>query len=215
MENIRVKKHGKVKVKAETRKEIIYLLLIVDLFATLTVTYFGLFGYISKSTATYVGDIGLSFFFSLIVFSYLSAKGNSEHKIIAGLGLGRFTRASVAYGLAIFIAMAAIEALLTFLHANASGIQAAPAYYLFFIAIIAPINEEILFRGFLVPRVGIIASALIFAIPHLVIYYSVYELAFAFAFGILAGYAFKKSGSLYSTIIAHMMVNILAVLLLI
>ncbi len=115
----------------------------------------------------------------------------------------------------IFLVMAAIEALLTFLHANASGIQAAPAYYLFFIAIIAPINEEILFRGFLVPRIGILASALIFAIPHLIIYYSVYELAFAFAFGLLAGYVFKKSGSLYSTIIAHMMVNVLAVLLLI
>ena len=41
-----------------------------------------------------------------------------------------------------------------------------PLYFLVFSFLIAPIDEEILFRGFLVPRLGIVPSALLFALAH-------------------------------------------------
>ena len=76
----------------------------------------------------------------------------------------------------------------------------------------APIDEEILFRGFLVPRVGIVVSALLFAVPHLLTYASLSEFAAAFIFGLLAGYFFRRYKSLYPTILAHALVNLFTIL---
>ena len=87
-----------------------------------------------------------------------------------------------------------------------------PAYFFAFAVIVAPIDEEILFRGFLVPRIGIILSALIFGILHFLSYASISEFIAAFVFGLIAGYAFKRTRSLYSTIIPHMLVNLLGIL---
>ncbi|MGC8730310.1 MAG: CPBP family intramembrane glutamic endopeptidase [Candidatus Micrarchaeia archaeon] len=87
-----------------------------------------------------------------------------------------------------------------------------PVYFLIFSFIIAPFTEEILFRGFLVPRLGIILSAIIFAVPHFISYLSISEFVAAFLFGLAAGYAYKKTGSLYVSILAHMLVNFLAIL---
>ena len=84
--------------------------------------------------------------------------------------------------------------------------------FLLFSFLVAPINEEILFRGFMVPRIGILASAVLFSVPHLLSYSSVSELIAAFIFGIAAGYAFKKTGSLYPSIIAHALVNLISIL---
>ena len=102
-----------------------------------------------------------------------------------------------------------------------------PFYFLMFAVFLSPINEEIFFRGFLIPRLatlfgeflprwssvalGIFFSALIFAVLHAG-YMSISEFAAAFVFGIAAGYVFMRYKSLYATILAHFAVNLLAVL---
>ena len=49
---------------------------------------------------------------------------------------------------------------------TASLFSGAPVWFFIFAAVIEPINEEIVFRGFLVPRLGIVPSALIFGLAH-------------------------------------------------
>ena len=85
-----------------------------------------------------------------------------------------------------------------------------PLYFMIFTFLISPINEEIFFRGFLVPRAGIIISAVLFAIVH-ISYISVSEIAAALFFGLLAGYVYKKTQSLYPSIIAHMIINFITI----
>ena len=88
----------------------------------------------------------------------------------------------------------------------------APLWFLLFAFLIVPINEELLFRGLMVPRLGIVVSALIFGALH-ASYNSTFavEAVAACIFGMLSGYVYKKSGSLYPSILAHMLVNALAV----
>lgn len=111
----------------------------------------------------------------------------------------------------------------------------APLWFLVFATIISPINEEIFFRGFLIRGiahvhavlfglnqnfdanrvsawVGIIFGAILFGLAH-----SSYDSSFgidmiaAGLFAILAGYVYKKTNSIYPTMLAHMLVNALAV----
>ena len=78
---------------------------------------------------------------------------------------------------------------------------------------IEPINEEIMFRGFLVPRIGIVASAIIFGLAHYS-YMSTFgvEMLGALIFGLLAGYVFKRTKSIYPGIVAHIIVNTIAII---
>ena len=86
-------------------------------------------------------------------------------------------------------------------------------WFLIFAAVIEPINEEIFFRGFLSTRIGIMPSAIIFGLAHYS-YNSTFgvEVIAAFAFGIISAYVYKRTGSVYPGIIAHILINSLAVL---
>lgn len=181
--------------------------------------YYGIFAnYVANST------IALSLFFPLIVFSYLLAKGNRLKPIIRSLGLSRdkITLHNIGLGIVVFMAILALEfgmsifeqvthvSLPTNVNIVFSGM---PLYLYLFTFIVAPFDEETLFRGFLVPRIGIIGSSLIFAILHFG-YGSISELIAAFIFGLIAGYAFKKTRSLYVSILGHALVNFLTIALL-
>lgn len=112
----------------------------------------------------------------------------------------------------------------------------APLWFLLFATFITPINEEIFFRGFLIKGIahisavltgtsqdfdsnnaaawsGIIVSALLFGISH-ASYDSTFgvDMLAAGIFAILAGYVFRRTKSLYPSMLAHMLVNLLAVL---
>lgn len=166
-------------------------------------------------------SIALSLFFPSIVFSYLLYKGNTIGKIISQLGLSKdkVTVKFILLGIAIFIAVM-IFGLALAAFSQVTGIQlptnvqdalaGTPVYFLIFTFLIAPINEEIFFRGFMVPRIGIVASAIIFAFLHLS-YLSISEFVAALFFGLLAGYVFKKTKSLYPSIVAHAIVNFVTV----
>ena len=202
-------------------------------------------GFITLTALSANLDIDLSMFFSFIVFSYLLARGQRLGKIIKGLGLSkdRITTRNMLRGLLLFALILLTEFMIEGFSA-ATGIQlptnvsevlsGMPLYFLLFTFIVAPINEEILFRGFLVPKlsaiastvfsmilhrqyypvsqwIGIIASAMLFALPHLFTYASLSEFFAALVFGLLAGYFFKRYKSLYTTVLAHALVNLLTI----
>lgn len=174
--------------------------------------------------------MALSLFFPALVFSYLYYRGNNTSSIIAQLGLSkdRMSFKVIGIGLLLFFAVILFEAALA-AFSYATSIQlptnvqqllsGTPLYFLVFTFLIAPFDEEVLFRGFLVPRIGgifksawsgIIVSAAIFGVLHLT-YLSVSEFVAAFFFGLIAGYAFTKTKSLYPSILAHMLVNFVTI----
>jgi hypothetical protein len=178
-------------------------------------------GLVSQTAVYADATIDLSLLFPFAVFSYLLMKGERLKTIIDGLGLSRnkLNYRSILLGLALFALIVLMEFLIG-LFSQATGVQlptnvaavlnGMPIYFLVFTFVIAPIDEEILFRGFLVPRIGIIASALLFAVLHLT-YLSVSQFVAAFVFGLLAGYFLKRNKSLYSTVLAHALVNLLTI----
>jgi hypothetical protein len=180
---------------------------------------------ISADAFNAYSSMALSLILPFIVFSYLLSRGRRLGEVFDELGISRrfLSWRNVAIGVCILLFMIVVAFLLQ-QFSNITGIalptnvdtllMGMPLSFLLFSFLIAPLNEEILFRGFLVPRIGIMASALLFALPHLLTYSSVAELAVAFVFGIAAGYAFKKTGSLYPCILAHAAVNFITILFL-
>jgi membrane protease YdiL (CAAX protease family) len=82
------------------------------------------------------------------------------------------------------------------------------------IIIVAPIFEELLFRGFLMAglaashlgeRTAIVVSAVAWAVIHL--QYDLYALGFIVLVGLLLGYARQRTGSLAVPVMIHMLVN--------
>jgi membrane protease YdiL (CAAX protease family) len=83
--------------------------------------------------------------------------------------------------------------------------------FLFSMAIIVLV-EEIFFRSFLVNRIGAFPSTLIFTSAHIG-YGSIAELVGVFFLGFLIAYWFRKNNSIIQTYFAHLIYNLLAVLL--
>lgn len=84
-----------------------------------------------------------------------------------------------------------------------------------YIAVLGPITEEMLFRGtalattsHISPKVGIVASALLFGLMH----GNITQLYNAFLLGILLGYIALKSKSIIPAVIAHVTNNTFAVI---
>jgi uncharacterized protein len=203
-------------------KYVFYIAAFLSVAFTILSLYLYSINYLSLNDANTYSSIALSMMFSTVVIAYLFLKGNTVKEVIQKLGLSRdkLTTKAIIIGLVLFFAILVLE-VATGLISQATGVPwptnvaavlgGEPLYFLVFAFLIAPINEEIFFRGFLVPRIGIIFSALIFAVLHAG-YMSISEFAAAFVFGILAGYVFKKNRSLYSTILAHFLVNFLTII---
>lgn len=88
---------------------------------------------------------------------------------------------------------------------------------LFAVIVCAPLGEEIFFRGFLFeglmhsklgPWGAIVATSLVWAAIH--VQYDLHGMATIFAGGLLLGYARWKTGSIYTTIALHALMNIVA-----
>ena len=73
--------------------------------------------------------------------------------------------------------------------------------------ILAPIGEELLFRGFLTKRFGVIISALIFGAVHLA-YGSYFEIIGIVYIGLVLAYVFQKTKSLTPCILIHFLHNL-------
>lgn len=199
----------------------VFLILIASIAALSWYYYIG----VLNQTDFIVGaSVAQSFAFSMLALAWMTFRGNNLKQIASGLGLiKKITwKKAIALGISAFIAILILEIGLSAFE-SVTGINlptnvqqifsGLPLYFLIFSTIIAPINEEILFRGFLVPRIGIIGSAIIFGLLHYLSYASISEFIAAFVFGIIAGYIRKKYSSLYPSIIAHILVNTLGFLL--
>lgn len=186
----------------------------------------GYFGILQQTDFTVYASIAQSMLFSTVVIAYLLARGRNPGQIAADLGLSKrqlTKRPMLVLSLALFLLLAviALEFMLAIFQL-ATGISlptnvqqlfsGLPLYFLIFAVVVAPINEEILFRGFLVPRAGIVISALLFAGLHYLSYNSIAEFLAALVFGLLAGYVRKRYNSIYPSIIAHMAVNLIGLI---
>ncbi len=179
-------------------------------------------GYISFNTFNFYDSAVLSLLFSSGAVAYLFYRGFTPKKMKISLGISKksFSLGALGIGALLFVTILLLEIGIGII-SSITGIQIntnvnlvfgqAPLWFLIFAVIIAPINEEIFFRGLLVPRIGILPSAILFGILH-ASYNSTFgvEVIAAFIFGLLAGYIFKKTKSLYPSILAHMLVNAVA-----
>jgi len=77
---------------------------------------------------------------------------------------------------------------------------------------VASFVEEIFFRGFLQAHTNILVASFIFAFFHIT-YGSFTEVLGAFVLGMVLGYEFKKTKSLFSPILTHLMYNLITVVL--
>ncbi len=182
---------------------------------------------ISQNSNVFISSTALEIVFpaSVIIYLWLYKKMNGRD-MIKSLGLSKDKISFYVLGLGVLlffiisilgIGVGLIQSITgTAINTNvAVEFAGAPLWFYLFASVITPICEEVLFRGFMVPRIGIIVSALIFGLLHFS-YNSTFgiEIIAATIFGLLAGYVFKKTGSLYPSILAHILVNTLAVAML-
>lgn len=78
----------------------------------------------------------------------------------------------------------------------------------FGIAVGSSVSEEIFFRGFLQPRIGMFGQAAVFALAHLS-YVNVLEVVITFALALAFGYMYRRSGNLLAPIAAHFLFNLI------
>ncbi|HUC39048.1 MAG TPA: type II CAAX endopeptidase family protein [Candidatus Acidoferrum sp.] len=226
-------KKARRKKTGERWKYIIYAALLASIIAITYLSHLYSSGAISENTLLVYGSIAQSMFFSLAVFSFMLIRGNSIGKMTAKLGISRrsFKPIHIAYGVIIFLAILALEFGLAYFQ-QVTGIQlptnvaaifgGLPDWFLLFSVFIAPLNEEVLFRGFLVPEwwirlrrhsrawavLFILFSASFFGLLHYLSYNSISEFLAAFVFGLIAGAVRLKTRSLYPSITAHIIVNL-------
>ncbi len=85
-----------------------------------------------------------------------------------------------------------------------------PLIILAFAVVVAPVTEELFFRAFLSPRIGIILSAILFGLAHFT-YGSVVEIVGVLFVGLLLGSLFRMSRSVVPCIMVHMTYNLLSI----
>lgn len=135
----------------------------------------------------------------------------TENKSILWLILLGVGYSMTIYALLFFTGLISEDIILNYLKDISRSFSGSFGRDIFEICIIAPILEELLFRGavmnllkrFLPYRWANLLQALIFGIMHFNIVQGIY----AFALGLILGYIYNKFGTLYSDMIVHMSVN--------
>jgi uncharacterized protein len=85
---------------------------------------------------------------------------------------------------------------------------------IFFITLVISFCEEVLFRGTLQPKIGLILTSIIFAVMHVRYLHKPVLLSSALLVSFLLGWLFEVTGNLSITIFAHFMIDfILAILI--
>jgi len=245
-----------IKNKSKSKKEQVWVRYFFYVSAVALVLITGLYiywyqqGIVSIDILEANTSITFSLAFPIFVVAYLMLRGWNLKMIIKHLGLSRdkFNVTALTTGIKLLAIIFAFEILISVfsqvtdvqLPTNVGTVlQGLPLYFLLFSFMIAPIDEEIFFRGYLIPwfkqvytsvaealslprgyedsmiyvyrsGLSILSSAIIFAVLHAG-YMSISEFFAALLFGLAAGYYYTKKGSLYATIFAHVMVNLLAI----
>lgn len=90
------------------------------------------------------------------------------------------------------------------------GAAAATMAHAVLISVTAGIGEEVFFRGFLQPRIGLVPQAIWFSLEHAA-YLSIPQLAVALVAGLLFGFAYRQTESLTVPIVAHVLYDIVII----
>lgn len=203
---------------------VLFLLLLIATFyySVGYATAFGAGDQALEQTMLIYSSVATSFLFPAGALSFMIFRGVRLKDLQKRLGLSRdrFTAGALGYGILLAGFIVLLEVAIAVYSAvtgtpipstnTALVLAGMPLTFLLFSAFISPINEEVFFRGFLVPRIGVVLSAIVFSLFHIG-YGSVTELGGVIVYGLAAGYLYKKKGSLYSTITAHILVNLLAI----
>ncbi len=172
------------------------------------------------SSSPYFASVVALIFMLLTPFVWYAHKKKKMHEALVELGLVRekiFFNFLVGIGCiaAVFTCLLLWSVISTSAGVYDQGnvqqkIQSVPIYLVLLAVTLSPLGEEIFFRGFLVRRVGVVLSSILFAGAHYM-YGSVYELGGAFIAGIIFAYAFKRTGSLAGPITAHLILNLISI----
>ncbi|MCL5429925.1 MAG: CPBP family intramembrane metalloprotease [Candidatus Marsarchaeota archaeon] len=193
------------------------------LLVALTIYLYGAYaiGIVSLNDFNTWGSMSISLLFPTGVFAYFLGQGKSMKQSISELGLSRnkLNLRAIGWGVVLFFIIFGTEIAISII-SYVSGVplptnvtqvlSGTPVYFLIFGIVVSPFNEETLFRGFLLPRIGILLQAFIFALLHTG-YLSISEFVGAFVFGLAAGYVMKRTTSLYSTMTGHFLVNFVSI----
>ncbi|MEM0143125.1 MAG: type II CAAX endopeptidase family protein [Candidatus Micrarchaeaceae archaeon] len=226
IQNLKKKPLHKASKKVNIKYSFYAVLIALILISFVVVPTLYTYSILNKANSIAISSISLSLIFSFISFSYFLTKGYTLKESIKELGLEKrkITFKYVVIGIVLFFVFFIGEIIASIIsnvfnvgiNTNVQAVtNGLPVYFFIFIIIIAPINEEIFFRGLLCPRIGIFASALIFGLMHYLSYFSIAEFIAAFVFGIAAGYIFIKTSSLYSSIIGHMLFDLINIAIII
>ncbi|MFP3289216.1 MAG: type II CAAX endopeptidase family protein [Candidatus Micrarchaeota archaeon] len=218
------KKNRKIKGNSSKFKAISYSLFYILLFSFILLLILYFYSYITINVADISTTVAFSFLLPALAFAYLAHSGKSLNEAFVDLGVTQRlkTMRILGIGILLFLAIFVMELIITVMSVNfklnietnaCTVVTGMPLWFILFVVLIGPINEELFFRGFLVKRIGIISSALLFAILHAG-YGSTFgiDIIAAFIFGLIAGYIFKKTNSIYPTLLAHVLINLIAVL---
>lgn len=85
-------------------------------------------------------------------------------------------------------------------------------FLLIYLLVVRVFAEELFFRGFLVQKIGVFGSSAAFALAH-ALYGSYTEIIGAFLLGWWLAVAFKRYNSIWANYIAHVLYNLLALML--
>lgn len=76
------------------------------------------------------------------------------------------------------------------------------------VATLAALTEEVYFRGFLQPRIGLLAQAILFGVAH-ISYFHALQVVATLVLGLAFGLAYRWTGSLWAPVAAHFAFNAL------
>ncbi|MFH1285877.1 MAG: type II CAAX endopeptidase family protein [Candidatus Micrarchaeota archaeon] len=162
----------------------------------------------------------LSLFLLLFPFYYLR-RSSSWKEVLETLGLRREgLLKNILLGIALLFASYAMLIVVA-LTLGALGyadqelvqetVSGLPVYLLVFAVVFAPFAEEIFFRGFLTPRIGIIGSSVVFALAHFQ-YGAISEIVATLCLGLLFAYARKRTNSVVAPMVAHVIINLVSII---
>ncbi len=90
-------------------------------------------------------------------------------------------------------------------------VDSLPLLLLVFAVVVAPITEELFFRGLIATRFGIVPSAVLFSLAHFT-YGSVSEIAGTLAIGLLLGWIVRRTNSIAPGMLIHLTYNLISVI---
>jgi membrane protease YdiL (CAAX protease family) len=114
---------------------------------------------------------------------------------------------SLLFSVSIILGLTAMVFGISDLNLVSEAITALPVSYVIYVFIVRVFLEEWFFRAFLVGRVGVILSSLVFAAGH-VFYGSFIEVIGAFVLGVLLSRYYQKTGNIWPNFLAHFLYNI-------